>query len=419
MIECEPAENVVLRLSSSTSLLGTVDAMNPLTPEILWNIPRVGSPIASDRWLIVPVTAWSETAEASITRLWRLEVDGGDPRPITSPEVSASSPAISPSGTMVSFVRKLDDRAQIHVMPTDGGEPHVVQGIEGPAIGSVWAPDGRRLYAVSNVVTEDALYRYWDRWLTDGGRPHLFEIDTADWSVRDLTPEQDKWMRWENTGDPIADIAVAGDRLVYCAMRPEAPYREPRWSLYSIDLTTGGEHELTPWLDGHASMPRFGPRGELLVGLQFIPDYYADPVRIARIDADGSHELLDFGDWDRSVTDWDFEGDRLFLTAEDRGTVRLFEWTGDGAPRPLTTGGSVNGFDHADGQILVSHSSLVTPPEIHRVSPPGLDRITTFTEQALAGQCIDVVPGDAVVRKRPKQLGTCCRRARGRARWCT
>lgn len=392
---------------------GTVGVMKPITAETMWTIPRVGSPLLSERWLIVPVSSWDEQAGANTTRLWRS--DGGTPRPLTAEGSSASSPALAPDGARVSFVRRTGDHSRVHVMPTDGGEPQALSGIEGNAIGSTWSPDSRRLYVISSVGAEDhdgvhvsdhALYRYWDRWLTDGSRPHLFEVDIDTSVVRDLTPHQDKWMRWDNTGDPVGDIAVSDTRVVYCALRPDPPYRDLRWSLYSIDLETGEEEELTPWLDGHASRPRFAPDGSVVVGIQFTPDYYADPVRLARLGAGGSHELLDFGDWDRSAGSWEWQDDRLLVTAEDRGTVRLFSWNGGGAPIPLTRGGSVNGFDHATGRIVVSHSSLLSPPEIHEVHPSGLERVTEFTAPAMEDVDLPTVTEISVVGSDSREVQT-------------
>ena len=86
--------------------------------------------------------------------------------------------------------------------------------------------------------------------------------------------------------------AVDGDRLVYCAMRPRPPYRDLRWSVYAIDLATGEERELTPWLDGHASSPRLAPDGTITIGLQFDPEYYADPVRLASLGMDATYAAV-------------------------------------------------------------------------------------------------------------------------------
>ena len=337
--------------------------MTPLTAEALWDIPRVGSPLLADRWLVVPVTTWDPDTDTSSTRLWRT--DGADTRPLTGP--GASNPALSPDGGRVAFVRTREGRKQLHVMYTDGGEPRPIREVDGSAIGSRWSPDGRRLYVLSSIgaadeagvhISDHALYRYWDRWVTDGSRPHLFEVDVVEWTTRDLTPDQTKWMRWDNTGDPIADIAVSESHVVYCALRPEPPYRDLRWSLYAIDLVSGTETELTPWLDGHASGPRFAADGTITVGLQFEPEYYAAPVHLTSVTLDGDHRPLDLGGWDRSPIAWEWQDERLLITAEDRGSVRLFSWDGSGLPSALTERGSVNGFDHHGGRIVITHASL-------------------------------------------------------------
>ena len=362
--------------------------MRPLTAEAMWNIPRVGSPLLCDRWMIVPVTSWDPEIEASSTRLWRS--DGAEMRPLTGP--GASDPALSPDGSRVAFLRSRDGRKQLHVMRTDGGEPRPIQEVDGSAIGATWSPDSRHVYVLSSMGAEDeagvhvsdhALYRYWDRWLTDGSRPHIVEIDIDDWTTRDLTPDQTKWMRWDNTGDPIADIAVSETHLVYCALRPEPPFRDLRWSVYAIDLESGEEREVTPWLDGQASSPRFAPDGTITIGLQSEPEYYASPVRLASLTLDGDHELLDFGEWDRSAGAWEWQDDRLLISAEDRGRVLLFSWEGSDAPTPLTEAGSVNGFDHHSDRIVVTHASLSSPPEVHELHTSGLERLTFFTVEAL------------------------------------
>ena len=338
--------------------------------------------------MIVPVTSWDPEIEASSTRLWRS--DGAEMRPLTGP--GASDPALSPDGSRVAFLRSRDGRKQLHVMRTDGGEPRPIQEVDGSAIGAMWSPDSRHVYVLSSMGAEDeagvhvsdhALYRYWDRWLTDGSRPHIVEIDIDDWTTRDLTPDQTKWMRWDNTGDPIADIAVSETHLVYCALRPEPPFRDLRWSVYAIDLESGEEREVTPWLDGHASSPRFAPDGTITIGLQSEPEYYASPVRLASLTLDGDHELLDFGEWDRSAGAWEWQDDRLLISAEDRGRVLLFSWEGSDAPTPLTEAGSVNGFDHHSDRIVVTHASLSSPPEVHELHTSGLERLTFFTAEAL------------------------------------
>ncbi|MDH3500641.1 MAG: hypothetical protein OEM97_10990, partial [Acidimicrobiia bacterium] len=157
-----------------------------LTAEDLWEIPRVGAPCIDPRGLVlvVPVTSYSHDGTAT-TRLWRI--DEGDAQPLTAPRASASEPAISPDGSTLAFVRKVDDVAQIHVMALDGGEPEAITNFPLGATGPKWLPVGsgvvclgtvyrdalsledaaarpatRRVGRTTAHVTEGRFFRYWD-----------------------------------------------------------------------------------------------------------------------------------------------------------------------------------------------------------------------------------------------------------------
>ena len=375
--------------------------MNPLTPTEMWALPRVGAPTVSDEWVVVPVTTYDSDENTSTTRLWRCDWSGSDLRALTAPEASAKRPLFSPDGATLAFVRDVDGTPQLHVMPIAGGEPRQVTWLEGGVIGGIWHPTGSRIVAVGNVpspesgkpppgvhATDHALYRYWDRWLTGQAHPHVFLVDLDSGDVDDLTPDSRRWMRWENTGDPLADVAISpdGSSILFVADRSEPPHRDLRWSLFAIDVASRTTVDLTPDIPGHASTPRFSDSGDLIFGQQLIPDYYADPVRLTKFDLDtGDLTLLDLGDWDRSPVEWSWNGDRVLLTAEDTGRPRLFEWTpsAGGAPAPLTGDGSVTAFDHHGASIAVNRSSLTEPPEIYRIEAGETVPITSFTFAAM------------------------------------
>ena len=374
--------------------------MKPLDAETLWSIPRVGKPTISGGWIVAPVTTWDTDSNSSLTRLWRFRPDGTEQRSLTN-TVSATKPSLSPDGRTLALVRSVEGAERLHLMAMDGGEPLVVSRIEHSVLGAKWSPDGRRIFVVANVggddsdgpgvhVSDRGLYRYWDRWLTDGSRPHLFELNVETSEVRDLTPAQDKWMRWENTGDPLDDIDISATALVYSATRLGTDDREMRFSLYSIALDTGVESEVTPWLDGHTHRPRFRSDGRLTAGIQLTPHHYADPIRLVVIDEDG-YEEVDLGGWDRSPDAWEWHTDgSLILTAEDRGSVRVFRWSG-GNPEPLTATGSVGGLAIDGDTIAVFHHSLTAPPEIGVVNEAGCSIITDFTKSTMQNVSIPPV----------------------------
>src|SRR5690606_30248455 len=135
--------------------------MSVLTPDVLWDIPRVGAPrpVAGDR-LIVPVTTY-DTEGAATTCLWRLDPASGERRRFTSGSISGLD--ASADGASVAYLKKVGDWKQVFVQPVDGGEGRQVGDLPLGAVGVRWLPDGRLV----------ALARLWaDRPTLDETRDH-------------------------------------------------------------------------------------------------------------------------------------------------------------------------------------------------------------------------------------------------------
>ena len=190
----------------------------------------------SGHTLIVPVTTHGSEPGPGTTRLWKIALDGSAPVPLTTDTASSTKPRLAHAGGTLGFLRDVDGRRQVHVMPVDGGEPTIATCFPLGVTGFRWFPDGRRMVVIADVyaeaptpgasaerrdtlatsttsarTTDSAVYRYWDRWLTDGRVPHLFVVELDGGDPADLTPDSTRWMRWDNTADPADDLAVAPD----------------------------------------------------------------------------------------------------------------------------------------------------------------------------------------------------------------
>ena len=76
--------------------------------------------------------------------LWRANVDGSQPRRLTSAPLRVALPRWSPDGTRIVFAGHAPDRPwQIHIVPADGGDIEVLapQHVTDPG----WRPDGRAI----------------------------------------------------------------------------------------------------------------------------------------------------------------------------------------------------------------------------------------------------------------------------------
>lgn len=424
----------------------------PLSAESLWSLPRVGTPVPDPegRRLVVPVTTYSMETNEGTTRLWLVEAPaepGGapiPPRPLTAPDRSSSAPAWSPDGRQIAFLRKpggaagdgkkkagprFPDKPQVYRMPADGGEPERLTDLPLGAAAPQWFPDGRLGFVaplfrealtldgtaelakareeepVKARVTEDRVYRYWDRWLTDGQVGHIFVLDPTTGELRDLMPSVDRWLGlWEPGG--AWRIAPDGREIAFSACRSEPPHSPILFGVYTLAVPAAGAQEpapdpvlIHPEHPGPASRPVYSPDGRWLVyGIQREIDFYGDPARLVAYDRGaGTHTLLtEIDPWDRSPGGWTFggDGDTLFLNAEAEGRNALFVLDLPAAladraaspPREIAREGWIGEPQVAGGRIFATLESVTRPPEVAMagLDGSGLARITDFTGPALA-----------------------------------
>ena len=380
------------------------------TPEDLWRIPRVGEPAPAPdgSFVIVPVTSYNLDENEGTTRLYRVADARVDP--LTVADRSSTAPAISPDGTRTAFLRDVDERAQLHMMHLEGGEAEVLTNLPLGVDGMKWLPDGTGLIVLASVfkealdveatrelglarredpiqayVTEDRVFRYWDRWLTDGKVPHLFRLDLASGEVIDLTSDSRRWWNWETPGDKF-DVSPDGREIVFSADTSEPPHDQPRFAIFTVPIDGGDVTCLTPDGSGHERRPRYSPDGAFIVyGMQREIDFYADRVRLVRYHRAAEEHLVLTEEWDRSTAGWEFAADgTLVFTAEDRGRVNLYRAGLEaGTPDLVAAGGTYGTPRPAGGRVFAQYQELSQPTEIHEIGQDVVT-ITTFTDAVMS-----------------------------------
>jgi len=393
----------------------------PLTAEDLWKVARVGAPVPTpDGRVVVPVTTYDLEANKGKPRLWLVPGEGGEPRPLTSEEQASTDPAVSPDGRWVSFLRaRGEEKPQLHLMPLDGGEAERLTDLPMGVLDPRWFPDGTKIAFVTMLleaaptpegtkellekrakdpvkvhVTEDRVYRYWDRWLTEGEKPHLLVLDLKTRALTDVTPQGTGWF---DLMDPSGqyDVSPDGAEIAFAANSSRPPHHLLRWAIFTVPTSGKGPvtcltPEGTPPKSADFWRPRYSPDGtSIFYGMQRDPYFYADKVRIVRYDrAARTHTVLT-EDWDRSPAAWELAKDgTLILEAEDRGRVLLFSMTaGGGAPKALLTQGTASGLKIGrDGRVYFTIQTTSAPPEAASIGQDGKDlrKLTKFNDALLS-----------------------------------
>ena len=398
-----------------TSLHPARKGPRPFTAEDLWLVPRVGGPVfAPDgTMLAVTVTTYDLDKNEGRGRIWFVPSDGGEPRALTSPDLTSGPPAFAPDGRQLAFTRKVEKgKSQLYVMPLDGGEARKLTDLPLGVFDPMWLPDSsgivfgamvlkghftpeataaelerREKDPVKAHVTEDRLYRYWDTWLTTGEVPHLFLYDLASGALRDLTPESTAWFDWMDPSGQY-DVSPDGAEIAWSGIVFDEKRSLVVSCIYTAPIAGGPATCLTPQPAADNGRPRYSPDGRWLVwGATRDPEFYADRVRLMRYDREEKRASEWLGDWELSPVQWEFASeDTLVLEAERNARVALFSWRGTGKPVPIVTDGAAGGLAVYGDRVAFARQTLSAPAEIWSVGLEGLEltRLTGFTDDVMS-----------------------------------
>ncbi len=97
------------------------------------------------------------------TQLWMADAAGIKiPHQLTFNKDGAANPVWSPDGTQIAFVRPVDGKAQIFILPVEAGEAWQLTSEKNGANNPVWFPDGKSLLFSSgipiNELVNDSVY---------------------------------------------------------------------------------------------------------------------------------------------------------------------------------------------------------------------------------------------------------------------
>ncbi len=328
----------------------TVQAQQPLTPELLWSLSRVGAETLTPDGakVIYGVTNYDIATGTSERDLFSVDFIGKSPMQITKTKGGESGVFTLPNGKM-GYLYK----GQVWQAEWDGSNPIQFTDYDGGISNIRFSPDGKHILFSKDVqlqkiassdmykdlpnasvkVYNDLNYRHWDTW-EDGAYSHLF-IATME------------------SGKIINEKDIMAGQLYDCPQMPFGGIEDMVWhpdskhiiyvtkqktgtayttstntDIFVYDIETGKTKNITEGMQGYDMSPNISPDGSKVAWLSMERDgYEADKNRIFILDRKSDLKIDVTASYDESVESirWSNDGKYIYFTSAINGTLQLFE----------------------------------------------------------------------------------------------
>ncbi len=396
----------------------TIRAQETFTPEHMWNMDRVGAPtVSSDgQWSIFTVTTYDIEKNSPSSYLYLMNNDTKEKRQITFTGKDGS-PVFCPDDKRVAFTSRRDDGPpQLYVMNLDGGEAKKITDLPVGIFTPKWFPDGKKIAfgarihpdyegdfdklekmiqeeeesKVSAKTTENNIYRFWDRWLTDGFYPRLFKVDLKSQDVTDLMPESANYFSMMG-GSVSYDISPDGKEIALEMNSTPPPHERLNSAIHLLKTDGSGEIvNITEENPANDLNPVYSPDGNyILYGRQNKYHFYADNVQMVIYDRDNEtfNNITEDIDFSCEQWVWSKNGNTIYFHAEDRAMKSLFSIPSAGGDiTEIYRGGTANSVTKAgDNKLIFTQHELNKPTEIYRINVGGnnLAKLTGFNDEKI------------------------------------
>ena len=319
--------------------------------------------------------------DSVVSRLWQVNTDGSDMRPLTEGDGNESSPRWSPDYERLAFVSDASGSAQVHIRWQDTGHSARISDLPAAPGNLSWSPDGEWLaftmftpqprqapvqlpgkpagadWAEAPVYIDSVQYRRDGAGYLPQGYSHVYVMPANGGTPRQLT---------EGAFSVGGNLSWApdGSALYFSANLRENPVESPVDSgIYRLNIANQALTKLTD-RDGPDSQPKVSPNGRHIAFLGYDDRKLAHQAnRLYVMDIDGSNVRNLTTELDRAVSDfaWTADGRNLFFSYDDQGQGHLALQSLRGVTETLSNGlgGLSYSRPYTGGQFSVAADDTV------------------------------------------------------------
>jgi dipeptidyl aminopeptidase/acylaminoacyl peptidase len=375
-------------------------------PTDIAHLISLGDPtISPDGRTAVVATARPDLdADAYRSQLWLVDLTGADaPRQLTHGEHD-TAPRYSPDGKWLAFLRNSDDdKPQLHVLATGGGDARKLTDLPGGAGAPRWSPDSTSIAFTARVPAEG---RYGqDEKITPGKEPprritglqyrldgvgflidqrsHVFvvgldegagaeQLTSGDWDDTDVSWSPDgAWLAFVSRRHERREHDLNSD--IFVMRRNGSDVRQVTdSSLWTGDPQFTEAGDTIVFVGGDA-----GPDGNTWVGTQ--SGLYSVPVAGGSATRHTDAERYNLVEGSSLHVD----GDRVLALYENRGANDLIAIALDGSEPATVSSGQrmLTGFDRVGDTTVVSYKDEQSFGELGLVRDGEVQQLTDFAKQ--------------------------------------
>ena len=282
----------------------------------------------------MPALAWTRDGQSLVAveapgeqspQLAVLSLSDGKFRPLTHPPAGAedSTPAVSPDGNSIAFVRSIGgDNANIFVTDATGANPAHAVTFDGRAIhGIAWTRDGQDLVYTGQRV---GMWRLW-RVPAYGGSPRELMVGGRD--------------------AQYAAVAPLGGRMVYTV----SPWVSSIWRAELGDPDNVVEHVIIR-SSGRETGARYSPDGKAIADVSDQTGH--DEIWLSDADGGNRMQLTHFQGPGLEHIRWSPDGKTLLFQVDGEQEVSLYVTAAAGGKPRRVQSNAANGSWSRDGKTI-------------------------------------------------------------------
>lgn len=383
----------------------TLSAQQVMTPELLWDLNRVGLETVSPdgKNFIYGVSQYNTEDNSSNRDLYLMGVDGKSKVQLTDMAGSEYGATYLMGGKKIGF----SHRGQYHIMNADGSDKKQLTNIDG-GISNIKAfdlPDGRiallfsksvkleqttadlypELKQAEAVIIDNLMYRHWDSW-SDAEYNHVCIAYTSE-GAESISDYQDL-MEGEKYDSPLNPfggsesftLSPDGKTVVYEAKKLTGKdwAQSTNSELYLVDLASGSTTNITEGMQGYDKEPKFSPDGSKLAWMSMKTAGFESDVNDIVImnvaSGEKTHLLETTGKYDEMTFQsfaW-LDNNTIYAGVPTNGSNHVYEisYSSKGVNYKKITQGdfNYNHFELAGKSLIVDRQDMNHATEVYNVS---------------------------------------------------